>query len=320
MAYPIEDKLVVAIASSALFDLTESDAVFRAGDREAYQQYQREHETDTLQPGVAFSFVRRLLSLNRDADDSPVEVVLLSQNDADTGLRVMESIEAHGLDISRAAFLNGDEPGPYMEPFNAVLFLSANKNHVRHAMEQGLPAGLVHGVVYTDDREDEELRIAIDFDGVLAGDSSEAAYARGGLDEFLQHEAEHATEPLEAGPLKAFVDRVAAIQRQERDRLKADPEYKVRVKIAIVTARSAPGHKRVVHTLRDWGISVDQTFFLGGMDKARILRVFKPHIFFDDQWGHVEAAGAVSPAVHIPFGVRNPLEGEDEVAPQSDHT
>ncbi|MFV1988985.1 MAG: 5'-nucleotidase, partial [Gemmatimonadota bacterium] len=278
---------------------------FRLGDLEAYRDYLRSHESEILEPGIAFPFVRRLLGLNRGLEGDPVEVVLLSQNSSDTGLRVMESIEAHGLDISRAAFLSGEDPGPYMEAFNAVLFLSANEDHVRRAMEAGLPAGRVHGRIELDDSSDEEVRIAFDFDGVLVDDAAEAVYAERGLAKYQQHETEHATEPLDAGPLKAFLERVAELQKQEKERLEADPSYKIRLKTAIVTARNAPAHKRVVHTLRDWGIHVDQTFFLGGMDKSRVLKEFKPHVFFDDQWDRVEEAGEVAPSVHIPFGVRN---------------
>ena len=202
MPFEIDQKLVVAVASSALFDLGEADRVFRHQGEDAYRRYQREHEDEVLERGVAFAFVKRLLSFNRSPDDSPVEVVLLSRNDPDTGLRVFNSIEAYGLDITRAAFLNGNPPFRYIPDFNASIFLSANEHNVEEAIMAGYPAGLVLDSVINDDSDDVELRVAFDFDGVLADDAAEQVFQSNGLEAFQRSETEQADIPHDTGPLQ----------------------------------------------------------------------------------------------------------------------
>jgi 5'-nucleotidase len=307
MPYPIEKKLVIAVASSALFDLSDSDRIFRENGLEAYRAYQREHEQEVLNPGVAFPLVRRLLSLNAGVSpaDGPVEVILLSRNDPDTGLRVFNSIEAHGLPISRAAFVNGGNPFRYMNSFNASLFLSGNVEDVRAAVQQGLPAGRVFPTQFADSEEDMELRIAFDFDGVIVDDSAETVFQEGGLKKFQESEVELAMKPLALGPLGRFFKEVARLQDFERQRRSSEPRYCPRLRTAIVTSRNAPAHRRVVTTLREWGIEVDEVLFLGGIDKARVLQEFKPHIFFDDQLQHIEGVAGVAPSAHVPFGIAN---------------
>lgn len=306
MAFPIENKLVIAIASSALFDLSESDRIFRERGEAEYRVYQREHENDVLRPGVAFPLVKRLLSLNGEtAGDQPVEVILLSRNDPDTGLRVLKSIKSHGLNISRAAFVKGRTPFRYLEAFNAALFLSANEEDVRMAVEQGAPAGQVLPSEFIDDSSQAELRIAFDFDGIIADDSAEAIFKSSGLAAFQDSESLYASVPMPEGPLSKFFREVAKLQQREIARRTADPDYAPRLRLAIMTARSAPAHERVVTTLRDWGIEIDEVFFLGGIEKARILKEFRPHIFFEDQLGHLETASKLFPCVHVPFGVAN---------------
>lgn len=302
MTYPIDEKLVIAIASSALFDLTESDQVYSERGVEEYRRYSRENENNVFSPGVAFPLIKRLLALNGpDEPDRPVEVVLLSRNDPDTGLRVFKSIQSHKLDITRAAFVNGRDPFRYLDAFNAALFLSANPDDVRNAVKRGEPAGRVFPTDFVDDEKESELRIAFDFDGVIADDSAEAIYRAQDLEQFRKAEREKAAVPLPVGPLYRFFNEVARLQRKELERKKADSNYQPRVRIAIVTARNAPAHERVVTSLREWGIQVDEVFFLGGIDKSRILRVFKPHIFFDDQLTHIEGASRIAPSAHVPF-------------------
>jgi 5'-nucleotidase len=304
--FPIEEKFVIAVASSALFDLTESDRVFRECGEDEYRRYQREHEEEVLSPGVAFPFVRRLLSLNgAELADRPVEVILLSRNDPDTGLRVFNSIAHYKLGITRGAFVTGRPPYRYMPAFNASLFLSANEQDVRAAVHEGWPSGQVLGPSLADDPTDPELRIAFDFDGVLASDEAERVHRQRGFQDFLEYEKTNAPLPLEAGPLKRLFGEVARLQRIERERARRDSNYSFRLRTAIVTSRNAPAHRRLVTTLRSWNITVDETLLLGGMDKNRVLEVFRPHIFFDDQLTHAVPATAVAPSVHVPFGISN---------------
>jgi 5'-nucleotidase len=309
MPFPIEQKLVIGVASSALFDLTASHQVYLDSGPEEYRRYQEQNLDVILGKGVAFPFIRRFLNINTCfPGESPVEVVLFSRNSPETGLRVMRSIAHYGLDISRAAFMAGKSPYSYLPAFNASLFLSANEEDVKSAIAVNYPAGLVLPSQIDDgaDDPDLELRVAFDFDGVLADDESEAVFKRDGLDQFHAHETLHVERPHSPGPLANMFQKLAMMQRLEERAQRRDAGHRRIVRIAIITARSAPSHERVVTTLKSWGVSADETFFLGGMDKARVLDVFRPHIFFDDQLTHLRATpGCTIPMVHVPFGVAN---------------
>lgn len=308
MAFQIEHKLVIGVASSALFDLTASHQVYLDSGPDEYRKYQEQHLDTILGKGVAFPFIRRFLNINKCFPrQSPVEVVLFSRNSPETGLRVMRSIAHYGLDISRAAFMTGKSPYPYLPAFNAALFLSAHEEDVRSAIAANYPAGLVLPSKISDDDDDIELRVAFDFDGVLADDESETIFKRNNdVDEFHRHETARVAIPHQPGPLADMFQKLALMQRMEERVQKRDPSYRKILRIAIITARNAPSHERVVTTLKSWGVSADETFFLGGMSKARVLSVFKPHIFFDDQLTHLTAApGGTIPMVHVPFGIAN---------------
>ncbi|MBK7975133.1 MAG: 5'-nucleotidase [Deltaproteobacteria bacterium] len=309
MPFPIDDKLVIAVASTALFDLAESDDIFKRKGLDEYRRHQRTNEGIPFAPGVAFPFVRRLLSLNTGSKECPVEVVLLSHNDPDTGLRVFKSIEHHGLDISRGAFLNGKAPHSYMESFNASLLLSGNVENVRAAIAAGHAAGLVLGSPFDDDLRDKELRVAFDFDAVLADDSAEAVFHETqDIHAFHAAEVEQAAVPRRPGPLHRLFQGLAALQNDESVRRRREETPAVR--IAVITARNAPSHERVVTTFREWNVQPDETFFLGGIDKTRILKAFKPHIFFDDQLIHLEAGSRYGAMVHVPFGIKNRTDAQ----------
>ncbi|MGW2280329.1 5'-nucleotidase [Streptomyces sp. NPDC001770] len=313
MGYELSNRLVVGIASSALFDLTESDAIFREQGEEGYRGYQEKHRDAELRPGVAFPFIRRLLSLNNlsTADDPLVEVIVLSRNDPDTGLRVMRSIESHGLPISRAIFRQGRSPYNFMPALNMSLFLSANEPDVREAVASGLAAGHVLGAPHEDDSDDDDLRISFDFDGVLAGDESEQVFQTGGIEEFRAHETRNAAIPHDAGPLREFLASVNRIQQREEEERRRNPDYRIRLHVSIVTARNAPAHERAVTSLKKWGLRVNDAFFLGGIDKGEIMKILRPHIFFDDQETHLVSTSRTTPSVHVPFGKINEVAGAD---------
>jgi 5'-nucleotidase len=295
-----EGKLVVAISSRALFDLEESNRVFEQDGVEAYYEYQRAHEDEMLAPGIAFTLVQKLLALNVRPPVRPrVEVILLSRNTADTGLRIMNSIQHYKLDISRAAFTGGESTFPYVPAFDAHLFLSANGDDVRRALEAGhaaaqiLPANVGQNVAQT-----EELRIAFDGDAVLFADHAERIYKREGIDAFHAAEVSAAKEPLTGGPFKSFLAALHRIQSEY------PPDHSP-IRTALVTARSAPAHERVVRTLRAWDIRIDEALFLGGLEKGRFLKAFGADIFFDDQRGHVDSAREYVAAGHVLYGVAN---------------
>lgn len=315
MPYPIERKLVIAVSSSALFDLSESDKVFREDGPKAYKEYQEKHLDVFLGKGVAFPFIRRFLSINqRFEKEQPVEVVLLSRNSAATGKRVFRSIKYYELDISRAAFTEGKSPYGYIPAFNASLFLSANEEDVVKTIDYGYPAGTVLPTKVVDDLLDGELRIAFDFDGVIADDESETVFRDGELNAFHQHEVDRSHIPHNPGPLADLFKKLSFMQKLEDRAEEKDREYKRILRTAIITARNAPSHERVITTLEKWGVSSNETFFLGGMKKERILTILKPHMFFDDQKSHLESEAGDIPMVHIPFGVANQKVKKEKLA------
>ncbi|MEG1766936.1 MAG: 5'-nucleotidase [Comamonas sp.] len=310
MPYELDNRLVIGVASSAVFNLNDSDAVFKSHGEEEYRKFQACNLNNPLPKGIAFPFIKRLLSINdlcTDSTDPFVEVVLLSHNDPDTGLRVMKTIEHYGLGMTRAIFMQGRSPYEYIPALNIALFLSANKQDVDAAIKAGHPAGQVLKSKFDDDDDDDDktLRIAFDFDGVLAGDESESVMQKAGLTEFHAHEVKNVMQPHNPGPLKEFLVRISKIQSLEEEHKKTNPDYENRIRVSIVTARNAPSHERALNTLKDWGVMANDTFFLGGIEKGRVLGILKPHIFFDDQSGHLKSASAVVRSLHIPFGLTN---------------
>ncbi|MEP6655792.1 MAG: 5'-nucleotidase [Betaproteobacteria bacterium] len=296
MAKPtLAGKLVVAISSRALFDLTESHRVYTELGVESYHRYQIEHENEMLQPGPAFALVQKLLRLNRP-EKQYVEVILLSRNSADTGLRVFNAIKHYGLDISRAAFTKGEPTSRYVPAFGAHLFLSADTDDVKRALEDGYAAATIFPSVFKN--ETDELRIAFDGDAVLFSDEAERVYQASGLAAFARSETESALEPLSGGPFKEFL---AGLHRIQAD----FPDDRSPIRTALVTARSAPAHERVIRTLRAWNIRIDEALFLGGLDKGEFLRAFGADIFFDDQRSHVESAMKHVASCHVPHGIVN---------------
>ncbi len=300
MPISFDGKLVVAISSRALFNLEESNRVFEEQGVEAYYRYQRDHEEEILAPGIAFTLVRKLLALNELAPVRlRVEVILLSRNTADTGLRIMNAIDHYGLQISRAAFTGGESTFPYVPAFDAHLFLSANPDDVRKALDAGHAAATIFPAHVGQNTElTPQLRIAFDGDAVLFSDEAERVYKREGLDAFTASEVSAAKDPLSGGPFKNFLSALHRIQTE-------CAPGQAPIRTALVTARGAPAHERVVRTLRAWGIRIDEALFLGGLEKGRFLKAFGADIFFDDQRGHVESAHPHVTACHVPFGIAN---------------
>lgn len=295
MAYALTDKLVIAISSRALFDLDESHAVYEQAGVDAYTLYQIDHEDTPLAPGVAFPLVKKLLLLNQGVPNRQrVEVILLSRNSADTGLRIFNSIRHHGLDITRAAFTRGESTTPYVGSFGAHLFLSANADDVRDALVSGQAAAFLLPSVAPESARDQ-VRIAFDGDAVIFSDESETIFRTSGLEAFVRNETQSARTPLAGGP---FVPFLAALQRIQQ-------EDGALIRTALVTARGAPAHERVVRTLRAWNIRIDEAFFLGGLAKGPFLRAFGADIFFDDQQAHCDSARQHVATGHVPYGVAN---------------
>lgn len=295
-------KLVVAISSRALFDLDSSHQIFIQQGVEAYSHYQIEHEDVPLDPGVAFPLVRKLLALNEAlADKGSVEIILLSRNSADTGLRIFNSIGHHGLNITRAAFTGGENPFGYISALGAHLFLSADSEDVGNALDAGIAAAtLIPSKTHSNRQPEaaEQLRIAFDGDAVLFSDEAEQVYRASGLETFEETEKAAARQPLSGGPFKSFLSILHEFQA-------ILPTEQSLIRTALITARGAPAHERVIRTLRAWGIRIDEALFLAGMDKGRFLQAFGADIFFDDQKGHCESASQHVPTGHVPHGIAN---------------
>ena len=289
----VDDRFVVAISSRALFDLRESHELFEREGLDAYRRYQIARESEVLAPGIAFPLVQKLLRLNGRSQSTPrVEVILLSRNSGDTGLRIFNSIEQHGLEIVRAAFTSGASTYPYAQAFGADLFLSSNAEDVSRALRSGIAAATILPS-RAPQRQSEELRIAFDGDAVIFGDESECISADQGLDAFHENEIANADRPLTGGPFRGFLDALHRIQA-------AVPAEGAPLRTALVTARSAPAHKRVILTLRQWGVRIDESLFLGGRDKGPFLEAFGADIFFDDSQVNVESARQHVATGHVP--------------------
>ena len=304
MAKSLEGKLVVAISSRALFDFEEENQVFEQGRDKAYMALQLQRLDMPAKPGVAFSLVRKLLAFNQPEPDmartntQPVEVVILSRNDPVSGMRVFRSASHYGLAIQRGSFTRGQPPWRYLKPLHANLFLSTHLSDVRAALAAGVPAAQVYPKsAHASEAHPHEIRIAFDGDAVLFSDEAERVYQSHGLSAFQRHETEKAAQPLLPGPFKPLL---AALQR-----LQLEGTAAMRIRTALVTARSAPAHERAIRTLMDWHIDVDEAMFLGGLPKGEFLREFEPDFFFDDQTGHIDNAAQHVPAGHVAAGIAN---------------
>ena len=314
----LDGQLVVAISSRALFDFEEENRVFEEGMAQpqkeggqrdaAYMQLQLERLDVPAKPGVAFSLVKKLLAFN-DVPESlgeaqasgkqRVEVVILSRNDPVSGMRVFRSAQHYGLKIQRGTFNRGEPPWRYLKPLHANLFLSTHLSDVRAALEAGVPAAQVYPhSAHASDQHPNEVRIAFDGDAVLFSDEAERVFQSQGLNAFQQHERDNAAQPLLAGPFKPLLEALHRLQEAGTSRM--------RIRTALVTARSAPAHERAIRTLMDWNIQVDEAMFLGGLAKGEFLREFEPDFFFDDQTGHVNSAALHVPSGHVASGVSNP--------------
>jgi 5'-nucleotidase len=298
MPVSLDGQLVVAISSRALFDFEEENLVFEQSDDRAYMKLQLERLEEPAKPGVAFSLVKKLLAFN-DAQTQRVEVVILSRNDPVSGMRVFRSAQHYDLPIQRGSFTRGQSPWRYLKPLNANLFLSTHLSDVRAALDAGVPAAQVYPhSAHASEAHPHEVRIAFDGDAVLFSDEAERVFQSEGLSAFQAHERAKASQPLLAGPFKPLL---AALQRLQQEGTPA-----IRVRTALVTARSAPAHERAIRTLMEWNIEVDEAMFLGGLPKGEFLKEFEPDFFFDDQTGHIESAAQHVPAGHVASGISNP--------------
>lgn len=289
-------KLVIAISSRALFDLSDSHKVFTEQGLAAYSRYQIDRENDPLKPGDAFPLIEKLLKLNERLGEARVEIVLMSRNSADTGLRIFNSIEEYGLNITRAAFSSGESPYRYIEAFGCHLFLSLDAGDVRRALAQGIAAATL--LPSRSSNHDEQLRFAFDGDAVLFSDEAERVFKMQGLSAFTESERNAAKTPLSGGPFKAFL---AALHRLQAEFSGGDCP----IRTALVTARSAPAHERVIRTLRAWNIRIDESLFLGGLPKGEFLKAYGADVFFDDQPLHCDTAKDHVATGHVPHGIAN---------------
>ena len=296
MAVSLANKMVVGISSRALFDLELENKIYEEQGLQAYLDYQRVHEKDILRPGTAFPLIKALHKLN-DGGEQLVEIIIMSKNSADASLRIFNSIEAYGLEITRAALTGGAPIAPYLQPFKTDLFLSAHRPDVEQAINSGIAAGMILTGSHcgASSCQVSQIKIAFDGDAVLFAADSERIYQRSGLQAFTDHERSKADIPMEEGPFANFLKTIAHVQAKFKDR-ESSP-----IRTALVTSRSAPAHERAIKTLRGWGVRVDEAFFLGGVSKTEVLSAYGAHIFFDDQHTHADPASEVVPSAVVPY-------------------
>ena len=299
MPYDLTNYLVIGVSSRALFDLSLENEIYEREGLEAYCRYQLEHENDVLKPGTGFALIEAILNINQiEPGTRRTEVVIVSRNSADTSLRISNSIDAHNLDITRAAFTGGEPVAKYLNAFEVDLFLSATEEDVQAAVQSNVAAGLIYDGP-SGDRGDplKQIRIAFDGDAVLFSKESEMIYQQQGLEAFIDHEQKNAQRPLPEGPFAKLLKTLSFLQF---DLNSSSNHATAPIRTALVTARNSPAHERVIRTLRTWNVRIDETFFLGGVAKHKILESFSPHIFFDDQHQHCEGAAKVVPTARVP--------------------
>lgn len=296
MGLILDNKLVVGISSRALFDLEEENRIYEQEGLEAYSKYQIEHENEVLSPGTAFPLIKALNKLNTDGHHL-TEIIVMSRNSADTSLRIFNSIEYYGLNISRAALVGGTSVAPYLNAFRTDLFLSASEADVQEAINANIASGIIcsHSDFPIDPEDDiKQIKIAFDGDAVIFSDESERIYQTEGLQAFAEHERKNAQSPLPEGPFAKLLKTISLIQKEF-------PKESAPIRTALVTARNAPAHERVVRTLRAWDVRIDEAFFLGGIEKSEVLKAFGANIFFDDQSVHTDPAAKLVPAARVPI-------------------
>lgn len=300
MAIDLSNLLVIGISSRALFDLSMENQIYEEQGLEAYCQYQLQHENSILQPGTGFSLIQAMLKINNLKDSKKrVEVVVISRNSADTSLRISNSINHYNLDITRAAFTGGEPVAKYLNAFEVDLFLSATERDVKDAARCQIASGMIYDTPTSSTQHEsiDQIRIAFDGDAVLFAEESEIIYQTQGLEAFLEHENKNAQNPLPEGPFAKFLKTLSFMQFDLND----GNETHVPIRTALVTARNSPAHERVIRTLRTWNVRIDETFFLGGVAKSKVLESFAPHIFFDDQHAHCEPASRLVPTARVPM-------------------
>jgi 5'-nucleotidase len=289
MTYDLSQQFVVGISSSALFDLKEEARIFREDGLQAFINYQREREDVNLSPGSAFPLIKGLLNFNIDPERPKVEVILMSRNHPDVSLRVFNSIDHHGLGISRASLTGGDPLEPYLQAFNVKLFLSQSAADVQAAANQGVAASLIYSPPPALETAPTQIRVAFDGDCVVFSDEAQRIFDRGGLSAFHEYEKANARKELPAGPF-------APLLRFLSENQTVDPK-KSPVRVALITDRNSPAHERAIRTLRRWNVRIDEAHFLGGVAKPNFLTAFRAHIFFDDKEEYCKAA-----SVRVPTG------------------
>jgi 5'-nucleotidase len=298
MPVSLDNLLVVGISSRALFDLEAEEAIFRNEGLEAYRQHQLTHENEVLKLGAGFALVKALLKLNALTHNQRfVEVVIMSRNSSETSMRIFNSIEHYGLDITRAALSGGASLTPYLKAFNVSLFLSLHEDDVQAAVDSGVAAALLYQKPENVMEELDQIRIAFDGDAVIFSDESERIFQEQGIEAFERHERENAKKPLPAGPFARLLKALSFIQKN----ITTLGSHRTPIRTALVTARSSPAHERVIRTLRAWEVAIDETFFMGGVAKSDVLAAFKPHMYFDDQVGHCDRAALYVPTGRVPI-------------------
>jgi len=301
MPVSLENVLVVGVSSRALFDLETEEDIFQQQGLNSYRTHQLENENTVLKPGAGFALMRALLKLNALTPEKRlVEVVIMSRNSSETSLRIFNSIAHYQLDITRAALTGGSTLAPYLKAFNISLFLSLHEQDVQDAVNSGVAAALLYQKPTFALQELDQIRIAFDGDAVIFSDESERIYQSQGMEAFEQHERDNAKNPLAAGPFAPVLKALAFIQTH----LKAADGHSSPIRTALVTARASPAHERVIRTLRAWNVQIDETFFMGGVEKSAVLAAFQPHMFFDDQPGHCQLAAPLVQTGKVPGFVK----------------
>ena len=310
MALDFSEILVVGVSSRALFNLEKENEIFKKENIVGFRKYQLEHEDELLEKGTAFPLIQALLKLNDYVDPKKpiVEVVVMSRNSPETGVRVLKAIKHYNLPLTRWAFSGGEPLSPFLDAFDVDLFLSKDEKEVQKVIDYANCAtALIYDAPLDYNPETERVKFAFDADAVVFSEESELIYKTQDLQAFHKHEEENEDVPLNGGPFAELLKKLSKIQEKLPMTIELTP-----LRIAIVTARNAPSHMRVIKTLRHWGVYVDEAYFMGGLSKENVLKAFGAHIFFDDQEIHLDGSRKVVPCGKVLYKSNSPMKKYDQ--------
>ncbi|XP_078256251.1 cytosolic 5'-nucleotidase 1A-like [Rhinoraja longicauda] len=293
--------ITIAVSSRTLFNMAEERAIYETDGLESYVKFQQEHENEPLKKGLAFALMKALETVNSrlhelyPGTDEMFDVVLMTNNHAQVGVRLINSINHYGLSIERFCLTGGTSPISYLKAYHTNLYLSSDPVKVAKALSEGIAAATLCHLDKDAQLSEQQLRVAFDGDSFVSQEPNEKSSKNYMLaDSLCDYEPKPtpqmqqtgrggATEPGK-GLLVGFLEAIGKIQKKfyaKNQRM----DCPIRVYLIIKKGGSAVGLK-ALKTIRSWGLDVDEAFILSGLSATVLLNKICPHIYLDEQSLH----------------------------------